>query len=81
MVQDFDCLNTENIGDLTRVYKLQEGGLITIMNNSQNIVGKGLLLKNISKDQIISYGVVSQPIGYIPPLDADEKDIVAVCHD
>ena len=68
MVQDFDCLDTQNINELTRVYSLQEVGVITIENNGQNLRGKGLILENISKAKIISYGVISQPIGFISDL-------------
>ena len=30
LVQDFDCLDTENIGDLTRVYSLTKGSFINL---------------------------------------------------
>ena len=48
MVQDFDCLDTENINDETRVYALSEVGVVTILDNAKNLVGKGLILQNIS---------------------------------
>ena len=59
IVQDFDCLDTENINDETRVYALSEVGVVTLLDNAKNLVGKGLILMNISKDKFISYGVIS----------------------
>lgn len=80
LVQDFDCLDTENIGDLTRVYSLSKGSFINV-EDSAVIVGKGLLLRNVSKDKTISYGIMREATGFIPALDTSVKDIVAICLD